>query len=73
MLDFVDASTVVDSSYEFSVVDANSLAFTFNNAPEVAKFLRSNSELSYEQKYHSDRSSWVVSERYSLFNILQLA
>ncbi|XP_020090574.1 endoplasmic reticulum metallopeptidase 1-like [Ananas comosus] len=54
------ASTIVDSSYEFSVVDANSLAFTFNNAPEVAKFLRSNSELSYEEKYHSDRSSWVA-------------
>jgi hypothetical protein len=51
----------VDSNYGFSVVDANSLEFLFNNAPEAAKWLKDNSELSFEEKYHSDRSSWVVS------------
>lgn len=56
-----DANNVVESDYGFSVVDANSLEFVFNNAPEAAKWLRDNSELSFEEKYRSDRSSWVVS------------
>jgi hypothetical protein len=56
-----DGNDVVDSNYGFSVVDANSLEFLFNNAPEAVKWLKDNSELSFEEKYHSDRSSWVVS------------
>lgn len=55
-----DANNVVESDYGFSVVDANSLEFVFNNAPEAAKWLRDNSELSFEEKYRSDRSSWVA-------------
>jgi len=55
-----DANEVVDSNYGFSVVDANSLEFLFNNAPEAAKWLKDNSELSFEEKYRSDRSSWVA-------------
>ncbi|KAL6871582.1 hypothetical protein ACP4OV_014411 [Aristida adscensionis] len=53
------ANDIVESNYGFSVVDANSLEFLFNNAPEAAKWLRDNSELSFEEKYQSDRSSWL--------------
>jgi hypothetical protein len=56
-----DANSIVESHYGFSVVDANSLEFLFNNAPEAAKWLKDNSLLSFEEKYHSDRSSWLVS------------
>uniref|UniRef100_I1Q9X4 Peptidase M28 domain-containing protein n=1 Tax=Oryza glaberrima TaxID=4538 RepID=I1Q9X4_ORYGL len=55
-----DANSIVESHYGFSVVDANSLEFLFNNAPEAAKWLKDNSLLSFEEKYHSDRSSWLV-------------
>uniref|UniRef100_A0A0D9WXT4 Peptidase M28 domain-containing protein n=1 Tax=Leersia perrieri TaxID=77586 RepID=A0A0D9WXT4_9ORYZ len=55
-----DANSIVESNYGFSVVDANSLEFVFNNAPEAAKWLKDNSELSFEEKYRSDRSSWLA-------------
>uniref|UniRef100_A0A0E0LJH1 Uncharacterized protein n=1 Tax=Oryza punctata TaxID=4537 RepID=A0A0E0LJH1_ORYPU len=55
-----DANSIVESHYGFSVVDANSLEFLFNNAPEAAKWLKDNSQLSFEEKYHSDRSSWLA-------------
>uniref|UniRef100_A0A453BIE0 Endoplasmic reticulum metallopeptidase 1-like C-terminal domain-containing protein n=1 Tax=Aegilops tauschii subsp. strangulata TaxID=200361 RepID=A0A453BIE0_AEGTS len=55
-----DASNIVESNYGFSVVDANSLEFVFNNAPEAAKWLKDNSELSLKEKYRSDRSTWVA-------------
>jgi len=63
MLDlFSDGNNVIDSSYGFSVVDSNSLEFLFNNAPEAARWLKDNSELSFEEEYRSDRSSWLVSK-----------
>ncbi|XP_010926709.2 uncharacterized protein [Elaeis guineensis] len=55
-----DANKIVDSSYEFSVVDANSLAFLFKHVPEAAKMLHISSEMSFEEGYHSDSSSWVA-------------
>lgn len=55
-----DANSIVESNYGFSVVDANSLEFLFNNAPEAAKWLKDNSKLSFKEKYLSDRSSWVA-------------
>ncbi|KAL6639103.1 hypothetical protein ACP70R_022833 [Stipagrostis hirtigluma subsp. patula] len=55
-----DANDIVESNYGFSVVDANSLEFLFNNAPEAAKWLKDNSALSFEEKYRSDRSSWLA-------------
>ncbi|GJN07710.1 hypothetical protein PR202_ga25564 [Eleusine coracana subsp. coracana] len=55
-----DANDIMDSNYGFSVVDANSLEFLFNNAPDAAKWLKNNSELSFEEKYRSDRSSWLA-------------
>ncbi|KAK3124891.1 hypothetical protein QOZ80_7BG0595620 [Eleusine coracana subsp. coracana] len=55
-----DANNIMESNYGFSVVDANSLEFLFNNAPDAAKWLKDNSELSFEEKYRSDRSSWLA-------------
>lgn len=55
-----DANDILDSNYGFSVVDSNSLEFLFNNAPKAAKWLKDNSELSFEEKYQSDRSSWLA-------------
>ncbi|KAJ6813486.1 endoplasmic reticulum metallopeptidase 1 isoform X1 [Iris pallida] len=55
-----DASTIVDSRYEFSVVDANSLSFVFKNAPEAAKVLHIGSDFEFTSDYHSAKSSWVV-------------
>ncbi|XP_020260937.1 endoplasmic reticulum metallopeptidase 1 isoform X1 [Asparagus officinalis] len=55
-----DAGQIVDSRYEFSVVDANSLTFLFKNAPEAAKFLGISSEFSFTEDYYSDKSSWVA-------------
>jgi len=55
-----DGNNVIDSSYGFSVVDSNSLEFLFNNAPEAARWLKDNSELSFEEKHQSDRSSWLA-------------
>ncbi|CAD6225992.1 unnamed protein product [Miscanthus lutarioriparius] len=55
-----DGNNVIDSSYGFSVVDSNSLEFLFNNAPEAARWLKDNSELSFEEEYRSDRSSWLA-------------
>lgn len=62
LVDLTDANKIVDSRYEFSVVDANSLAFLFKHAPEAAKMLHFSSEMSFEEGYHSDSSSWVVSK-----------
>ncbi|XP_072972692.1 uncharacterized protein [Typha angustifolia] len=56
-----DANNIVGSSYDFSVVDSNSLAFLFDYAPEAAKFLSISSDFVFEGNYHFDRSSWVAS------------
>jgi hypothetical protein len=55
-----DANIILESNYGFSVVDANSLEFLFENAPDAAKWLKDNSELSFEEKYRSDRSTWLA-------------
>nr|CAB3452636.1 unnamed protein product [Digitaria exilis] len=55
------ANDIVDSNYGFSVLDANSVEFLLNNAPEAAKWLKDNSEFSFDEKHHSDRSFWVAS------------
>lgn len=56
------ADKVVDSRYDFSVVDSNSLAFLFKHSPEASKMLDINSEFSFNSNYHSDGSTWIVSE-----------
>ncbi|KAG6766299.1 hypothetical protein POTOM_030373 [Populus tomentosa] len=50
---------IVDSSYEFSVVDSNSLLFLFKYAPEVAKELHIGQELSFETANMSHRETWM--------------
>nr|CAN74144.1 hypothetical protein VITISV_011748 [Vitis vinifera] len=55
-----DASRVVGSSYDFSVVDSNSLPFLFEHAPEVAKELNMGSELSFKATKDSPRQTWMV-------------
>ncbi|GMY26477.1 endoplasmic reticulum metallopeptidase 1 isoform X1 [Fagus crenata] len=54
------ANQVVDSTYDFSVVDSNSLLFVFKYAPEVAKELHISSELSFENAMLSHRESWMA-------------
>ncbi|XP_004310069.1 PREDICTED: endoplasmic reticulum metallopeptidase 1 [Fragaria vesca subsp. vesca] len=54
-----DANHVVESSYDFSVVDSNSLLFLFKHAPEVAKELHISSELSFETAKSSHRGTWM--------------
>ncbi|KAM5568193.1 hypothetical protein ABKV19_015984 [Rosa sericea] len=54
-----DANHVVESSYDFSVVDSNSLLFLFKHAPEVAKELHISSELSFETAKSSHRETWM--------------
>ncbi|KAK1318632.1 hypothetical protein QJS10_CPB04g00276 [Acorus calamus] len=55
-----DSSTITESRYEFSVVDANSLAFVFKLAPEAAETLQIGPGFSFETANYSDRSSWVL-------------
>ncbi|TQD96736.1 hypothetical protein C1H46_017629 [Malus baccata] len=54
-----DANQVMDSSYDFSVVDSNSLLFVFKHAPEVAKELHISSELSFETAKLSQRENFM--------------
>ena len=51
---------MVGSSYDFSVVDSNSLSFLFKHAPEVAKELNIGSELSFKAMMDSPRQTWMV-------------
>lgn len=60
LLRITDANQVVESSYDFSVVDSNSLLFLFKHAPEVAKELHISSELSFETAKLSHRENWMV-------------
>ncbi|KAI7996826.1 Endoplasmic reticulum metallopeptidase 1 [Camellia lanceoleosa] len=55
-----DASHIVDTNYEFSVVDSNSLLFVFKHAPEVAKELHIGSELSFETANFSHQENWMA-------------
>ncbi|XP_077250312.1 Zn-dependent exopeptidases superfamily protein [Tasmannia lanceolata] len=55
-----ETGLIVESSYDFSVVDANSLAFLFKYAPDVAKELQISSEISVKTSSHSDRSAWMA-------------
>ncbi|EXC06150.1 Endoplasmic reticulum metallopeptidase 1 [Morus notabilis] len=54
-----DSDQVVESNYEFSVVDSNSLLFLFKHAPEVAKELQIGPEFSFETAKLSHRETWM--------------
>lgn len=56
-----DTTTVVESNYEFSVVDANSLLFLFKHAPDASKLLKIDHQATSESLSHSDQSSMVAS------------
>ncbi|KAG9147643.1 hypothetical protein Leryth_015725 [Lithospermum erythrorhizon] len=54
-----DGGQILESSYDFSVVDSNSLIFVFKNAPDVAKELDVNPELSLDDFNQSHVENWV--------------
>ncbi|XVE85307.1 hypothetical protein DITRI_Ditri17bG0081100 [Diplodiscus trichospermus] len=55
-----DANQVVDSSYDLSVVDSNSLLFLFKYAPEVARELHIGPEFSFETAKMSNKRTFMV-------------
>ncbi|PIN05600.1 Aminopeptidases of the M20 family [Handroanthus impetiginosus] len=54
----LDANQILEASFDFAVVDSNSLMFVFNHAPEVAKELYGDQELSFDTVNHSDFETW---------------
>uniref|UniRef100_A0A5B6ZB01 Putative endoplasmic reticulum metallopeptidase 1 n=1 Tax=Davidia involucrata TaxID=16924 RepID=A0A5B6ZB01_DAVIN len=55
-----DAEHIVDSSYDFTVVDSNYLPFLFKQAPEVAKELHIGSDLSFEITDQFHQETWMA-------------
>lgn len=55
-----DSNQIVDSSYDISVLDSNSLWFLFKHAPEMAKELHISSEFSFETAKLSRHETWMV-------------
>ncbi|WCJ38750.1 Zn-dependent exopeptidases superfamily protein [Euphorbia peplus] len=55
-----DANRIADCSYDFSVVDSNSLPFLFKHAPDVAKELQIGSDFSYKNANLSHRETWMA-------------
>jgi len=56
-LTLTGSTQILDSSYEFSVVDSNSLPFLFKHAREAAEQLQIGSGYSFE----TSRQRWLVS------------
>ncbi|KAF7813617.1 endoplasmic reticulum metallopeptidase 1 isoform X1 [Senna tora] len=54
------SSQIVEASYEFSVVDSNSLLFLFKHAPEVARELNVPSDFSFQSAVLSKRQNWMA-------------
>lgn len=54
-----DAGRIVDTNYDLSVLDSNSLLFLFKHAPEVAKELHVGSEFSFDTANLSHRETWM--------------
>ncbi|KAK7319050.1 hypothetical protein RJT34_03760 [Clitoria ternatea] len=54
------SSQIVESTYDFSVTDSNSLLFLFKHSPEVAKELNVTSEFSFESASFSKRHDWMA-------------
>ncbi|KAF3431060.1 hypothetical protein FNV43_RR25790 [Rhamnella rubrinervis] len=55
-----DSNQIVDSSYDISVLDSNSLRFLFKHAPEMAKELHSSPEFSFETAKLSRHETWMA-------------
>jgi hypothetical protein len=60
LLSLTGVGHIVDSSYDFSVVDSNSLLFVFKHAPEVAGELHINFELTFHTANLSLQETWLV-------------
>ncbi|KAM7464735.1 hypothetical protein LguiA_032856 [Lonicera macranthoides] len=59
-----DAGQIVESSFDFSVLDSNNLLFLFKHAPEVAKELHIGSDLFFDSFNQSHRESWMIMIRH---------
>ncbi|KAH7515503.1 hypothetical protein FEM48_Zijuj10G0033500 [Ziziphus jujuba var. spinosa] len=54
-----DSNRIVDSSYDISVLDSNSLSFLFKYAPQVAKELHLSPDFSFETARLSRHETWM--------------
>ncbi|KAK4283475.1 hypothetical protein QN277_000422 [Acacia crassicarpa] len=54
------SSEIVEATYDFSVVDSNSLLFLFRHAPEVARELEVPSGFSFQSAMMSKRQDWMA-------------
>lgn len=50
---------VSGASFDFAVVDSNSLMFVFDHAPEAAKQLHGDTKLSFDSVIQSDTQTWT--------------
>lgn len=50
----------METTYDFAVVDSNTLPFVFKHAPEVANTLHINTELSFDAVKQSHQEDWMV-------------
>lgn len=55
-----DAGRIVDSTFDISVLDSNSLIFLFKHAPEIASELEIGPDFSLETADLSLRERWMV-------------
>ncbi|KAL0372279.1 UNVERIFIED_CONTAM: Endoplasmic reticulum metallopeptidase 1 [Sesamum calycinum] len=55
----IGANQILDVSFDFAVVDSNSLMFVFKHAPEAVKKVHGNRELSFVTANHSDPETWM--------------
>ncbi|KAL0408491.1 UNVERIFIED_CONTAM: Endoplasmic reticulum metallopeptidase 1 [Sesamum radiatum] len=55
----IGANQILDVSFDFAVVDSNSLMFVFKHAPEVVKKVHGNRELSFVTANQSDPETWM--------------
>ncbi|CAI8616987.1 unnamed protein product [Vicia faba] len=53
-------SQITESTYDFSVLDSNSLQFLFKHSPEAAEILKVTSEFSFKSASRSNRHDWMV-------------
>ncbi|CAJ1935659.1 unnamed protein product [Sphenostylis stenocarpa] len=54
------SSQIMETTYDFSVTDSNSLLFLFKHSPEVAKELNVTSEFSFESASLSKGNDWMA-------------
>ncbi|XP_047981565.1 endoplasmic reticulum metallopeptidase 1 isoform X1 [Salvia hispanica] len=55
----IDADQVLEVSFDFAVVDSNSLMFVFHHAPDVVKELYGDKELSFDTVPESNTQRWT--------------